>query len=387
MADRMSDQWRIIVADDLDYADIAALRVALLKLRSRGRIPNTVVVAQPSRPSLAYGAYLDPDKHLDTETCRRLGVPFVRTLAGGGVGFADPGILLCGIWFDERHPIVRPTTEATYRALVAPLAARIGATFGIDARYRPLNDLEIRGADGVWRKPGFTSFSRHDGSAYLLIGLQVRRPYQELMSRLIMPPKEKFADKQTTSVATRSTWLDRETGHQVPVDDVRQLCREYVERNFDAHLEPDRLTDAERDYCAAILADLTTVNWLYDRSERHRFPAVLNAVSRGRAIRKMPSGPLVEVVASVTDGRFRDVLINATMTAFPFPPVSPVHLLEVLLQGVEVNLDRVCERVRMVLDLPGFQIAGVSIDDLADLIVSAGERAANETASALRATT
>ena len=363
--------WRLLELDQLSYPDFGAFRLAMLRRRAAGLLPDTLLLMRPSGPGFVYSFYLDPDTNIDLDYCRAHGLPFVRTLAPGGAGFADDSSLLVAFWLEQDHPLIGGPIADGYRRIVGGVARALGERWGITARHRPLNDLELQGTDGIWRKPGFFSFSTQDRITQYVFSLQVRPAAAGLLASVIKPPPEKFADKQTKDAGERSTSLAGELGRELDFAEVRHFVVDHMTREYGIAFAPGSLTADEEAAFAELRAQFNDPRWLYDRSPARRWADAPPSWRRGRAVQKIEGGPLLDVSVQVEGEILRDVLITGSLSIFPFLPQSPVHCLEAALRDSLADEAAIRCKTQAIAAAPGHQFVGISADDIANALCKA----------------
>jgi lipoate-protein ligase A len=368
-------QWRLLELDHLSYPDFGAFRLAMLRRRAAGLLPDTLLLMRPSGPGFVYSYYLDPDTNIDLDYCRAHDIPFVRTLAPGGAGYADSSSLLAAFWLEQDHPLIGGPTADCYRSVVGGVARALGEHFGITARYRPLNDLEIQGAGGIWRKPGFFSFSTQDRITQYVFSLQVQPAQEGLLASVIKPPPEKFADKQTKDAGERSTSLSGEVRRELDFAEVRGFVVDHMAREYGIEFACAPLTADERRSFEDLRAQFNDPRWLYDRSPQHRWADVPPSWRRGRAVQKIAGGPLLDVSVQLEGETLRDLLITGSLSVFPFLPQSPVHCLETVLRNSLADEASIRAKTQAIVDAPGHQFISLSADDIATAVCKAVDQA------------
>jgi len=364
-------RWRLLELDHLSYPDFGAFRLAMLRRRAAGLLPDTLMLMRPRGPGFVYSYYLDPDTNIDLDYCRAHDIPFVRTLAPGGAGYADSSSLLAAFWLEQDHPLIGGPTADSYRRVVGGVARALGERFGITARYRPLNDLEIQGTDGIWRKPGFFSFSTQDRITQYVFSLQVQPAEEGLLASVIKPPPEKFSDKQTKNAGERSTSLSGEVGRDLEFADVRGFVIDHMAREYGIEFVSGPLTADEQRSFEELRAQFNDPRWLYDRSPRQRWTDVPSSWRLGRAVQKIAGGPLLDVSVQIDGEILRDLLITGSLSAFPFLPQSPIHCLETVLRESRADEASIRAKTQAIFDAPGHQFIGVSADDIASAVCKA----------------
>jgi lipoate-protein ligase A len=134
-------------------------------------------------------------------------------------------------------------------------AAAISA-LGVDARYRPRNDIEVGG-----RKISGTG-GAFDGNALLYQGTLLIDFDVEKMLRVLRIPAEKLSDKAIASARDRVTNLKELLGRQPEAAKVRQYLTEAFESEFGIEFTEGDLTLSEHRRYQAALAEIDTPDWV-----------------------------------------------------------------------------------------------------------------------------
>lgn len=138
----MLHSWRLVDSGFVSPAESAALDEAMLEAHVLGKVPNTLHFYIRSTPTVSVGYFQKIAESVDQAECERRGVAIVRRKSGGSSIYTDRGQLIYGLVVhqsdlpDERIDSFRVTCQAIADAL---------RTFGIDAVYRSLNDVEVDG--------------------------------------------------------------------------------------------------------------------------------------------------------------------------------------------------------------------------------------------------
>lgn len=138
----MPESFRLIDGGLADGRRQVALDAALLELHAAGRAPDTVRFMR-CPPSMIVGRHQALRREADLPQCAAEGVALVRRLTGGRALYVDERQLGWELAF-ARHRIPGPL-EAIARALCEAIASGLSAAFGISARYRVRNDIEVDG--------------------------------------------------------------------------------------------------------------------------------------------------------------------------------------------------------------------------------------------------
>jgi len=138
----MTTGFRVVDAGRRDGRFNIALDQAMIELHQSGRIPDTVrFIHFP--PTALVGRHQVLGREVDLDYCAREGIRVARRITGGGAIYMDEGQLGWALVFHRRSlPLgaLGDLAQAICEAVAAGLAR-----FGIDARYRPRNDIEVDG--------------------------------------------------------------------------------------------------------------------------------------------------------------------------------------------------------------------------------------------------
>ena len=138
----MQPTWRLVDSGLVDSAQSAALDEAILEAHIGRAVPNTLHFYVRSTPTISIGYFQKASESLDLAECARRGIQLVRRKSGGSSIYTDSGQLIYGLVVNESDvPRERPQS---FRFICSPIARAI-SSFGVDARYREVNDIEIAG--------------------------------------------------------------------------------------------------------------------------------------------------------------------------------------------------------------------------------------------------
>lgn len=151
------EKWRFLEVDWLSYAETAIYRPVLMRAVSEGIVPETVSFCTFPVPSLVLNFLNDPEKEIDLAFCRMKGIPVYRIVSSGGPIFGDTGYVFCFLHLKRSNPKAPSDASGMFEKTLTGIAAGISEHFGVECRFRPLNDIEVRCNDGIWRKIGPSS--------------------------------------------------------------------------------------------------------------------------------------------------------------------------------------------------------------------------------------
>jgi lipoate-protein ligase A len=221
--------WRLLDSGPLPSAESAAIDEALLEGHADGSAPNTLHFYARTVPTVSLGYFQKAAEAVDLDECARRGVQLVRRRSGGSTIFTDPGQLIYAIVLPSS--LLDGCAERSFAAICGAIARAL-ASLGVDARHRPVNDIEVCG-----RKISGSAQLRRRGSVLqhgtFLIDADIET--MEAVLRGCSP-------RPSSRVTTLSELMDVPPG----TDAVKDAVVHELGRSFDASFEKGVLTDAER---------------------------------------------------------------------------------------------------------------------------------------------
>jgi lipoate-protein ligase A len=115
---------------------------ALIEARKAGRIPDTIRFLR-FPPTALVGRHQALAREIRLDYCRERGIGVARRVTGGGAIYFDEGMLGWELVF-ERASLGIATLAELAREICEAAAAGL-SRLGIEARYRPRNDIEVGG--------------------------------------------------------------------------------------------------------------------------------------------------------------------------------------------------------------------------------------------------
>ena len=353
----MAKAWRLLNLPTDSYAESTmALSPALMKARKEGLVPDTVAVFSFRRPSVVMGYYISPDFDVDLEFCKTHDIA-VKRIPTQGLIFGHQGYILTGLYV-HRHFLPADMPEA-FRKLNQGIAGRIEKEWGLRARHRPLNDLEVE-IGGKWKKIGPHSLAFEGEIAVQRVGLTITPMPMDLVAKALIPPPEKFADKEAKSVGERIGSLEEGLGRPLSIADTQVMVIRALEETFDVTLEPGEITEAEKEFRKSYHRMYDNDEWFFQKSTRRRFAELPPGAKVSQFVCKVPGGPILRVNLSAVEGRILDVLITGNM--MPSRREIPEEIEQALRSApaTEAEIDAIIrqewERKKMV-------VAGARVED------------------------
>ncbi len=225
----MRPTWRLVDSGEVPPARSAALDEAILESHSRGDVPDTLHFYVRSSPTVSVGYFQDVQGSLDTGACGRLGVNVVRRRSGGSSIYTDRGQLIYAL--AVRADELPPTPGASFAKVCGAVASAV-SSFGLEARHRPVNDVEVGG-----RKVSGSAQLRRRGSV-LQHGTVIVDTDLRTMDAVLRPGEGPRPSERVTTLAAL-------LGRAPAMDDVKKRLRSAFSETFGVSFREEGLSDAE----------------------------------------------------------------------------------------------------------------------------------------------
>ncbi len=357
-------RWRLLDTGVLTGAENMALDDVILECHADGKSPNTLRFLQFSPPTALVGYHQSVEQEIRVDFCRRNGVDINRRITGGGAILFTPTCLGWELYAEKSAPgihdlrldldrLARRICSATVRGL---------KRLGVDAEFRPKNDIEVGG-----RKISGTGGTER-GASFMYQGTLLVDFDVELMLRTLRIPIEKLKDKEVESVKRRVTCLKWELGYVPPLPDIKAAIRAGFEEVFGVEFEPGGLTPAESALFRERLPYFQSDEWV------HLVRRPPNTGGMVSAMRKLPGGLVRVSLAVDLVGKF---IVSSFITGdFQVFPQRAIMDLEARLKDTPLDDGAVRTRVRDFFKETGARIFGVTPDQLTDVVLEALKKSA-----------
>ncbi|WP_297500821.1 biotin/lipoate A/B protein ligase family protein [Thermococcus sp.] len=223
-----------------------AIDEAILLARIEGKVPDTVRLYAFSPSSITIGRFQSVRHDVNLDEARKLDIPIVRRITGGGSVFHDEfgEITYSVIIGEDFHPSLR-NVESSYRYLAGPLVDALN-DLDLEAAFSGLNDIVVNG-----KKISGSAQTRRKG-IILQHGTFMYATRVDVLGRVLRASKEKLRDKGVSSIWERVTTLERE-GIRLTRWEAYELLRESFTRGFD--IEEGELTDYELELAEKLIEE------------------------------------------------------------------------------------------------------------------------------------
>jgi len=249
----MSEMWRVIDTGLRSAAQNIALNRALLEARQAEEIPSTLRFLRFA-PSALLGYHQSAEQELNLDYCKAHAIAIQRRITGGGAIYFDETQLGWELYLHKRD-VGTSDMQAIARRICHAAATAISA-LGVDARFRPRNDIEVDG-----RKISGTG-GAFDGDALLYQGTLLIDFDAEKMLRVLRVPAEKLSDKAIASARERVANLKDLLGGRPDPALIKRNLGEAFESEFGVEFHDGDLSLTEHARYQAALAEIDTPDWV-----------------------------------------------------------------------------------------------------------------------------
>ena len=140
---KVSSRWRLLDTGTQNAPYNMALEKVLLSSCTKGIVPNTLHFLE-FFPCVLLGYSQSVEDEAEEEFCKKNNIEINRRISGGGCIYMDSGTLGWEIIAKKNTPGIPAGLNDMYGKLCGAVVAALSG-FGINALYRPLNDVEIDG--------------------------------------------------------------------------------------------------------------------------------------------------------------------------------------------------------------------------------------------------
>jgi len=231
----MPRTWRLVDSGLVLPPESAALDEAILEAHVSGQVPNTLHFYIRSVPTVSVGYFQKIGGSVNLDECERRGVSIVRRKSGGSSVYTDRGQLIYGLVL---HDTDLPEDRADSFRIICQSLADALRSLGVDAVYRPMNDIEVGG-----RKVSGNAQFRRKGSV-LQHGTVIVDTDVSQMDAVLKVGGARRSELPRPS--DRVTTLASLLGKVPDMKSVKSSVVSAFEKTFDAEFAPSAITTLER---------------------------------------------------------------------------------------------------------------------------------------------
>jgi len=231
--------FRLIDSGVADGRRQIAYDAALTELHEAGRAPDTLRFLR-FPPTVLIGLHQSMHREVQVDRCRAEGVALVRRVSGGGAIYLDPGQVGWELVF-RRGALPESDLGGIARLICEAVAGGLSDAFGIDARFRPRNDIEVEGR----KLSGTGGFWQGDTMVYqgtVLVDMDAGR-----VRDLLNVPAAKLARNGAADAGDRLVTLKALLGEAPTVEAVQDAVRKGLATRLGIIATPDTPSPEELD--------------------------------------------------------------------------------------------------------------------------------------------
>jgi len=243
----MTAALRVIDSGVIEGRLNIALGQAMIETHQQGRAPDTLRFLRFA-PTALIGRHQALQQEINIDYCRANGIAMVRRITGGGAIYLDQGQLGWELVID-RSRLAKATLNDLAREICEAAAAGL-SKLGVQATYRPRNDIEVEG-----RKIGGTG-GFFDGDTLFYQGTVLVDMNPQVMVSALRVPRAKLEKRALDSAAQRVVTLKQLLGDKCPaLDEIQAALVEGFCERFDLQANPADFETEERNLAEELYRD------------------------------------------------------------------------------------------------------------------------------------
>ncbi len=341
-----------------NYADFStSISPAIELALERRESPDTVVLNIFDGDSFTVGYFDDPVKSMDLDFCRRENIVVRRRQNAGGAVLGAHGCAFLVLYLNtDTDQVPMKTIQEAFNRTLTLLAESIRELFGIEAVYRPLNDVEVNG-----RKIVASSARLEKKILTVRCMINVCPTDRDVLTKAIRVAPEKVEDKQIREVGKRFTCLEEETHRPITGKELLTLTERCVGKIFGPlfYLDPMPVSPVEEIYAGMYQEKYISDEWFYANSETSRFKNIPGGVVKKEGRHKAVAG-LIRTTVLLDDNRIHDIIITGD---FHPTPNSVLSEMENALRNKPCDLGIIEKEVEKIFKRSDVEIAGTTPAD------------------------
>jgi len=246
--------WRLIDTGLRPAAQNMAINRAMLDAHQQGAIPHTLRFLRFT-PCALLGFHQSAEQELRTDYCTEHGIEIQRRITGGGAIYFDETQIGWELYLDKKT--LGSSDMSVIAARICTAAAKGISRLGVNAVFRPRNDIEVDG-----RKVSGTG-GAFDGDSILYQGTLLIDFDVERMLRVLRIPAEKLSDKAIASARERVVNLKDLLGYLPSVADVQVAIAGAFAEEFGVKFErAESLGAVEQGLYDEALREIDSPDWV-----------------------------------------------------------------------------------------------------------------------------
>lgn len=319
-------------------------------------------LVNPETPYVCVGQHQEIGKEVDEAFCRAEGLPIIRRRVGGGAVYLDRNQMFTHFIYPRAKA---PEFAVNLYPMFIEPVVRTYRDLGIDAEYRPVNDVQVAG-----RKIGGTG-AASIGEATLLVGSFMFDFDTATMARCLKVPSEKFRDKLKSTLDDYMTTMTKLLDKVPPRDEVKALFLKHCGEALGVTVVEDKPTEAEMQAIEAQDAALSDPDWTYQQGRKLvELGVKISAGTHLTESMHKAKGGLIRAHLLGRDGKIAELMLSGDFTCLP--PDGADRLAE-RLHGVALDQETLAQAVAAGFKELKIEMPGVEPSDIAAAVIMAVE--------------
>jgi lipoate-protein ligase A len=234
----MEKSFRVIDTGVMEGRLNIAIGQAIVEAHRTRRVPDTLRFLR-FPPTALVGRHQALGQEINLEYCRENNIGTARRITGGGAIFMEPGLLGWELAFHRRTLGVKSLPQLTQE--ICEAAAEGISRLGVEARFRPRNDIEIDGRK-ISGTGGF-----FDGETLFYQGTVLVDMDPQIMVSALRVPQAKLEKRQLDSAAQRVVTLRELLGDDTPnLEEIQAALTQAFSDRFNLEMVHGQLSEEER---------------------------------------------------------------------------------------------------------------------------------------------
>ena len=320
--------------------------------------PGTIIILRPKEPYVCIGYHQLLEKVIDVDFCRQKDVPIIRREVGGGAVYLDNDQLFFQCIFPINKAPKR--VDSLYKLFLKP-AVNTYRRLGIDAYYRPVNDIQVDE-----KKICGTGAGRIEYASVVVGNLLFDFNYGE-MARILCVSSEKFRDKIYDSMQLYLTTIRRELGYVPDQERTKDILIQEFEKLLGCSLYSGSLTSEEQHMLSIIDKKFTDPDWLHEKGGKLTNWIKISADVNIMESRYKSPGGLIRIILRLKGDTIDDVFISGDFTIQSMEDFSD---LEDRLRGQPYEADSLLKTIESYYKDHSIESPGVTPEDILRVIMA-----------------
>jgi lipoate-protein ligase A len=251
------EEWRFVDLDFIEGPFSGAIFEAIVKARSKNTVPNTIFFWRVKNPCIYLGYHQLAKSELKMETCKKLGIPVVRRILGGGCSYCDKNQLLYSITINEDHPRISNFMEGAYKYILSGVVKGFQNVGLKNVHFNDkLNAIIVNGKK-ISGNAGFNG-----GKAIMINGSFILDFDYEAMSKVLIDPLKNLPGSPKKP-EDGLTSIRRELGRRISIGEAKFALKKGFEEALDIKLVNGTFTKEELQMASNLKQKYLTDEWIF----------------------------------------------------------------------------------------------------------------------------